>query len=212
MDEIYGNTIIVYNKGKTRILKLLDSDYKEEAIILTVTICEVLLKDFCKTCKGVWIHHQYGNLIPGLGSERTYQAKIKIRDYLVSIGAYENFLKSYYVFQGGPSIDPDADALFEVLFGKNDRYINFQNLKEANNIYKFLFNINLLENLDSNQNLSHRKWEQLQKLIQERHDIIHKGSETTMEIDEIRQVISSLDYLKDFLIKQIGSYYPFQQF
>ena len=126
MEYIYDNTIRVYDKGKERILKLLNSGFNEEAIILTVTICEVLLKDLCKKCKGVWIHHKYGLFIKGLGNKETHKFKMKIRNYLISIRAYDNFLESYYVYQD-TSLDPDVDALNEILFEKND-HINFQNL------------------------------------------------------------------------------------
>lgn len=211
MEYIYENTVRVYDKGRERVLKLLKSDFKEEATILTVTICEVLLKDFCKTCKGVWIHHEYGQTIQGLGIKKTHDARVRIRKYLTSVNAYDNFLKSYYVHQGGYSEDPDREALHEALF-ENDRFLNFQNLETgeargAIKAYKFFFDIDLRENLDSDRELSLMKWEQLKKLTEERHNIIHRGSESVMKIDEIRQVISSLDYLKDFLTKEIGSYY-----
>ena len=210
MEYIYDNTIRVYDKGKERILKLLNSGFNEEAIILTVTICEVLLKDLCKTCKGVWIHHQYGNFTGGLPLKETSEFKKRIRDYLTSLraGAYDDFLKSYYVYRD-VSIHADVDALNEILFEKNDR-INFQNLNDergARSAYKFFFDIDLKENLNSDRRTSLEKWNQLAKLIQERHDIIHAGSESTMTTDEIRDVISSLDFLKAFLISKIGSYY-----
>jgi hypothetical protein len=208
MDYIFDNTIRVYENGKERILKLLDSGYKQEAIILSVTICEVLLKDFCRICKGVWIHHKYGLFIKGLNNKETHKFKMKIRDYLISIGAYDNFLKSYYIYQD-TSLDPDVDALHEVLFEKIER-INFQNLNDkrgARNAYKFFFDIDLKENLNSDRVVSFEKWDQLAKLIQERHNIIHAGSESTMIPDEIRDVIFSLDYLKEFLVNKIGSYY-----
>jgi hypothetical protein len=216
MEYIYDSTIMVYDKGKKRILKLLDSGFNEEAIILTVTICEVLLKDFCKTCKGVWIHHAYGHSIQGLGIKKTHEAKVRIRKYLTPANAYDNFLKSYYVHQGGYSEDPDREALYEVLF-ENDRFLNFQNLKDneakgARKAYEFFFDIDLRGSLDSDRESSHRRWVQLQRLIEERHNIIHTGSDSTMTTVDIREVISSLDYLKEFLTNKIRSYYPLQDF
>jgi len=213
MDYIFDNTIKVYDNGRERILRLLDSEYKEEAIILTVTICEVLLKDFCKTCKGVWIHHHYGAFTAGLPLKETREYKKKIRDYLTTLrsGAYDDFLKSYYVYRD-VSVNADVDALNEILFEKNER-INFQNLNDergARKAYQFFFDIDLKENLNSDRRVSFEKWNQLAKLIRERHDIIHAGSGSTMTTDEIRDVISSLDYLKTFLVNKIGSYYSNQ--
>jgi len=121
------------------------------------------------------------------------------------------FLKSYYVYRD-VSLNADVDALNEILFGKNER-INFQNLNDdrgAKNAYKFFFDIDLKENLNSNREVSFEKWDQLAKLIQERHNIIHAGSGSTMTPDEIRDVIFSLDYLKEFLVNKIGSYYSNQ--
>jgi hypothetical protein len=218
MDYIYGNTIVVFEKSKERILKLLDADFKDEAIVLTTTICEVLLKDFCKTCRSVWIHNQSGHTITNRGIHKTKEYKIKIRNYLTSINAYDNFLKSLYVHQGGPSQDPDADALYDVLFGMNDHFINFQNLNEkkankgAIKAYEFLFNINLKDNLHSDKETSHKKYENLLKLIGERHKIAHRGASSRMRKDEIKDVILSLDYLKVFLVRRIQSYYIFHDF
>jgi len=208
MEYIFDNTICVFEGGRDKVVKLLDAGFKEEAIILTVTICEVLLHDFCKTCKGVWIHQQEGKTVRGAGIPITSKYKIKIRNYLTSIGAYENFLKSYYVFEY-TAMDPDIDAIYDVLFEKNER-INFQNLndtKGANKAYEFFFNIDLKENLDSNKEISLIKWKQLSQLIQERHKIIHNGAEGEMTPSEIKDVLASLDYLKGFLITKIGSYY-----
>jgi len=213
MEYIYDNTIQVYNKGRERILKLLNHEFKEEAVILTVSICEVLLKDFCKTCRTVWFYHVHNHHVNWTNEKSLQDYKIKIRSFLSPIKAYNSFLESYYIYQG-TSDEPDFEALNEVLFGKNGR-LNFQNLTDdrgASETYKFFFGIDLKDHLDSDKKSSHKKWLQLHKLVQERHNIIHNGSTCTMTTDEIREVISSLDYLKEFLIKKIGSYYPLQDF
>src|SRR5208337_2954199 len=128
MEFIYSNTIQVYDKGKERILKLLNSEFKEEAVVLTASICEVLLKDFCKVCRSAWFYHLHNHHVNWTNKEGLHEYKIEIRTYLSSIKAYNNFLESYYVYQG-TSDEPDFEALYEILFGENDR-LNFQNLTD----------------------------------------------------------------------------------
>jgi hypothetical protein len=76
-----------------KIQKLLELGYLDEAVILTVVIFEVLLKDLFKTCKGVWIHCGSGSDISCMDNEKKFQSRKIIKDYLEEIRVYNNFLK-----------------------------------------------------------------------------------------------------------------------
>jgi hypothetical protein len=208
LKEELGKRRATFNARSGKINALLDSNFKEEAVILTVTLFEVLLKDLFILCKDVWIYHEPSGMICASDNKARVEYREKIRNYLESIKAYDDFLKNYYVYQSKIP-DPEIECLYKTLFGKFDR-INFQNLNGTNGArkaYNAFFDIDLMDCLDSDNSLSRKKWEKLLKLIDERHKIIHHGVNTTMTTDEIKDILSALDFLKDSLLMKLLTYY-----
>ena len=174
----------------SRIFKLNQLGFKEESIILTVTIFEVLMKrDFWES-KNFWFftptdEHSKTSL------EYRMAIRKKIQKYLKSIKLFPEYLSNLYLYSN-TTVEGEIDCLFETLF-KNERKLNFQNLKTVQKIYLTFFDIDLSTCLDHNPEKSRNKWELLEKLINERHNIIHKGKKTSFTQDQIIEILKSID-------------------
>lgn len=197
------------NVGKIRLL--LEKDFLDESVILSVTIFEVFLRDTLKSCKSVWFYHEPIGTIGWLDLDRRVEYKQKIRDYLESIGAYDDFLRNYYVYQDKIP-DPEMDSVFSTLFEskRKKRFINFQNLNEvdgARKAYLAILDIDLMILLNGDENISKSNWSKLNDLVKKRHDIIHNAVPTKLTKNEITSILDSLEYLKKELVSKILGYY-----
>ncbi len=195
-----------FKQNTDRIDRLINEKYIEEPIIMTVTVFEVFLRDILKQFCNCWFYHEPHVPINALNIEEKVEYRKKIRKYLEEVGAYDEFLKNYYIYQSYP--DPDITGVFVTLFGNQSRRINFQNLKHKNgarNAYKALFNIDLMLLLDQDRNKSEEKWKTLNELFQERHEIIHAGKTTSFSEEKLKDILSSLRYLEFNLLQKLLS-------
>jgi hypothetical protein len=174
-----------------RIIELAQKDYVDESIILTVTFFEITMKNIIKDNKKVWFYLPHGSL-----SELTLDKKVvvrnKIKRYLDKIRLYDNYIKNFYLYYDSP--DPEIETLYHVLFDENR--LNFQNLADNNGVkdlFKFLFDIDIRDFLDTNKKISRQKWSNLDRLIKDRHNIIHNGERATLKTDEVIEILNSLD-------------------
>ncbi|KAF5417493.1 MAG: hypothetical protein C5S49_03295 [Candidatus Methanogaster sp.] len=193
-----------FDRNISQIEKCLENDLKEVSIILIVTTFEAFLKDVFKFCKTLWFSHTTEQANPKLV---TPNARKTLRKYLKGINAYDEFLKTRYVYSN--MFDPDTISLNEVLFKNQMGKINFQNLTNENGVkvaYKAFFDICLYNLLDANERNSNKMWEKLINLFEERHEIVHKGIATEFSEDEIRRVLGSIKYLEDCLIQKLINY------
>ena len=159
------------------------------------------MKDAFKFCETLWFLHTREQANPKLV---TPNARKTLRTYLKGINAYDEFLKTRYVYSY--MSDPDTISLNEVLFGDGMKKINFQNLKAKNGVkvaYKAFFDIDLCNILDTDERNSKKIWDKLIELFKERHEIVHKGKVTEFSEDEIRRVLGSIKYLEDCLIQKL---------
>ncbi len=128
-----------FDRNISQIEKCLENDLKEVSIILIVTTFEAFLKDVFKFCETSWFSHTAEQANPKLV---TPSARKTLRKYLKGINAYDEFLKTRYVYSN--MVDPDTISLNEVLFRSQMGKINFQNLKNENGVkvaYKAFFDI-----------------------------------------------------------------------
>lgn len=193
-----------FDRNISQIEKCLERDLKEVSIILIVTTFEAFLKDAFKFCETLWFSHTTEQAIPKLV---TPNARKTLRKYLKGINAYDEFLKTRYVYSNMG--DPDTISLYEVLFGSQMGKINFQNLKDKNGVkvaYKAFFDIDLYNLLDTDERNSNKMWDKLIELFKERHEIVHEGKVTEFSEDEIRRVLGSIKYLEDCLIQKLINY------
>lgn len=216
-DEIEG-IHKTFNQNIFQIEQCLKNDLKEAAIVFTVSVFETFLKDVFILCKSMWFAYP----IQEVSAMETIRKKRRqIYEYLDKINAFDDFIKIRYIYAygefGSPVVDlfspSDTAPLHEVLFKEEkdkdnikSKKINFQNLTDDNGVrvaYKTFFDIDLLESLAVDSSTSHRMWEKLNKLFDERHDIVHKGKETEFSKEDIRTVLDSIKYLKDSLDKRL---------
>ena len=192
------------------IKKCLNHDLREPAIILTVSTFEAFVRDTFILGKSRWFFHTSDGPIPYMLKQDTRRT---IRNYLQKIKLYEKFIQTRYIYSEISPDDPDIMSLYEVLFGENkendkkwNEKINFQNLTNdygARVAYNKFFNIDLMNSLNENISTSHRMWENLIKLFNERHEIVHKGKVTTFTIDDIHEVLNSLQNMKKCLFNKL---------
>jgi hypothetical protein len=194
----------VYKRLIKRINELLEKGYKEESIILTVTIFEVLFKISFKTFKDHWLSR-----FPNSSAEEKIEYRNAIREYLEKMNLYDEYLRNYHIYQNIVP-NPEIESLYDTLFGKSKgRKINFQTLNEKNGVNKaFLafFNFDISKNLDQDSKKSQYKWNLLNRLFEERHNIIHNGGETTLTSQQISEILDSTDYLIEQLRFLFASY------
>ncbi|HUS88683.1 MAG TPA: HEPN domain-containing protein [Desulfosporosinus sp.] len=192
-----------FERNVSRIEWCLEVGFKEESIILIVSTFEAFLRDLLVLKKSRWFYHTQKGIIPRMMSTETRKI---IHKYLRDIRAYNEFLKMRYIYSGD-SNNPDITSLYEVLIGQGK--INFQNLTKENGVrvaYKTFFNIDLVKSLDENNSTSDRRWEELNKLFDERHEIVHRSKATTFSEEDIRKVLDSIKYLMKYSIYKLGPY------
>lgn len=193
----------IYDERVERINELIQKGYNEESVILIVTIFEILLENVFKMSYGYWFHEetsQFTNLSP----EEKINFRKKIRKYLEKVKKYDEYLSNLYLFQGIYT-NPDIPCLYFTLFNGRSK-INFQNLKDhygAKEAYQKFLNIDISNGLDVDQKKSQTKWDLLCKLIDERHDIIHRGRKTTLKNTEIVEILDSINFLKEHILMNI---------
>jgi hypothetical protein len=179
-----------------RIYKLLKDGYKEEAVIQTVTIFEVLFKISFKSFKDRWLSR-----FPNLSTEEKIEYRMTIRKYLEKMNLYDEYLRNYHIYQDIVP-NPEIESLYDTLFGDKRGKINFQNFNNdrgAPQAYSTFFNFDISKKLDQDQKTSQDKWKLLKKIIEERHNIIHNGEETSLTSQQIKEILDSLDFLTDEL-------------
>lgn len=202
-----------FDRNISLIEKCLENDLKEASIILIVTTFETFLKDTFKFCKTYWFSYTREQAHPKLV---TPEARKILRKYLKKINAYNEFLKTRYVYSN--TVDPDTISLYEVIFGWKEmdspetfdygrkEKINFQNLEDVKYAYKAFFDIDLYKLLDTDEGNSYKMWDKLNELFKERHAIVHTGKATQLSEDDIRSVLGSIKYLKESLIQKLINY------
>jgi hypothetical protein len=191
-----------FDRNVSRIEKRLEDGLSEESIILIVSTFEAFLRDTFVLCKSRWFFHRQVGIIPYMEKPDTRRS---IRGYLQKIRAYDEFLKTRYVYLE-VSYDPDLISLYEVLFEGGREKINFQNLKGdygAKVAYKTFFDIDILNLLDHDNSTSHKRWKMLINLFEERHAIVHDGKATAMSQEDICIVLDSIRCLEKYLLKKL---------
>lgn len=187
------------------IVKLVKENYIEESIILTVTLFEFLMRDVVKDFKFVWFY------LPVLQfSELPLDKKIalrkKIRKYLDDRKLYNQYMVNINLYQDLPNLE--IEALYHTLFDsdRDIERINFQNLhdkKGVKQVIKFLYDIDIIDYLDQDKIKAQKKWFLLGRLIQERHNIIHKGDPATLNSEEIIEIINSIGELNHNIVQKL---------
>ncbi len=193
-----------FDRNISQIEKCLENDLKEVSIILIVTTLETFLKDTFKFCETYWFSYTTEQAHPKLV---TPNARKILRKYLKKINAYDEFLKTRYVYSN--MVDPDTISLYEVLFEGQMEKINFQNLKDKNGVkfaYKAFFDIDLYNLLDTDEGNSKKMWNKLIELFNERNEIVPTGKVTELSEDDIRSALGSIKYLEDCLIQKLINY------
>ena len=207
-----------FKQNVSRIEKCLENELNEASIVFIVSVFETFLKDIFVLCKPMWFGYpiQEDSVMDTIGEKRR-----RIYNYLKEINALDEFIKIRYIysyagFDSAKSnlLSPsDIAPIYEVLFKEEkdkdnieSKKINFQNLTKDNGVrvaYKTFFDIDLLESLAGDSSTSHRMWEKLNELFDERHGIVHKGKKTEFSKEDIRTVLNSITYLKESLDERL---------
>jgi hypothetical protein len=176
------------------ISQLVQSQYIEESIILTVTYFEFLMRDTVEDSKSIWFFIPLLNFSQ-LPSREKIEIRKKIKTYLDEKKLYEQYLINLHLYQDLP--DLEIEALYHTLFDleRQNSRINFQNLEQVKKLMIFLYDINISHCLGSNKAESQKKWKLLQRLIKERHDIVHKGYQATLSPNEIIEILNSITFV-----------------
>ena len=117
--EEYKEINQTFIRNLNKINNLIEKEFIDEAVILMVTVLEVFWKDLFKINKDLWFSHLTKiGLIGGGTIDEEIEIRKKIRTYLKSIHVYDDFLRSYYIYQGQVTC-PDIESIFETLFDNN---------------------------------------------------------------------------------------------
>jgi len=201
-----------FTSNLDKINNLIEKDFLDEAVILIVTILEVFWKDLFKSNKELWFSHLNEIRLVGGGTiEEEIGIRKNIRVYLKSIRLYDDFLRSYYIYQG-QALNADIDSIFEALFENNNDKINFQNLTKDNGVkkaYKAFFDINLIELFHEDISESGKIWTKLTDLFIQRHEIIHAGRNTSCSKYELNKLLECIKVMKFELFKKIYAHWGF---
>lgn len=198
------NIFHAFDTNISKIKDLIDNEYYDAAIVMMVSILEVLLRDLFIANKSSW----FVSWIGARPTDEDLENRKKLRKYLHSINAYDDFLKNYYVYQQMPN--KEGLSVYYTLFPENGKsLINFQNIEGrgkvkngAMNAYLTFYNINLSELVDKDENKSD-KWDSLRNLVKERHNIIHGGTSASFSQQEIIDALDSLKIMKLNLSKKM---------
>ncbi|MCO5381837.1 MAG: hypothetical protein NHB15_06860 [Methanosarcina barkeri] len=136
--KVFMDIFDVYDANILKINTILKNGFCDVAIIMTVSALEVLLTDLLEAYKDFWFRSRAEGNINAVFLENRVKIKKEIRDYLTKIGAYDDFLRNYYIYQD--QLDPETDSIYEILFSGDGRgrlnRLNFQNLKDKNGVRK----------------------------------------------------------------------------
>jgi hypothetical protein len=119
---------------------------------------------------------------------------------------YDQYLINVHLYQDLP--DSEIEDLYHTFFDDErdiDR-IKFQNLddkKGVKEVIKFLYAINIIDCLDQDKVKARHKWKLLGKLIQDRHNIVHRGDPATLKPDEIIEIIKSISKLNGNIVHKL---------
>lgn len=199
------NTIKIIKRNAhyfPHIVELVNKKYIEESIILTVTFFEFLMRDLVKFFKAVWFYFPLFHFSE-LPLDKKLVIRKKIKKYLKSKKLYNQYIRNTHLYQDSP--DLEIEALYHTLFDEErdlDR-INFQNIVDVKEIVNFLYDINIVDCLDLDKTKSHRKYNSLEKLIKDRHEIIHKGDPATRKPEEIIEVIKTIGELEHNILQKL---------
>jgi hypothetical protein len=205
-----SDQIIKAGRHFKRIKQLAQNNYTEESIILTVTFFEILIRELIKKSKTVWFYLPSPHFSK-LTQEQKELLQAKIQKYLHKRNLEKNYSENLKKYQNDIPI-PEIEALYDTLFddkGSKSK-INFQNLGDKNGVREaiiFFFEIDISKGLHPDQKISQKRWILLNRLIQDRHSIVHCGNTATLKTDEIIEVLYSIDTLTDFIYKKILPYY-----
>jgi hypothetical protein len=201
MSEKQNTTITRINQTFDYNTKLIDEIKNcsiDAAVVFTVSLMETILCEYFYFSENRWFDHcrKVGEIpIPILD---TPQARFQIRKYLKNNRWVDEFFELRYIYD--KTSNPDLAALHELLAKK----INFQSLNPGDNrsgvkAYKIFLNIDLDLCLDLNKEKSSENWIILKKMIQARHEIIHRGKKSDISLQEMESILNSLKYLKKIL-------------
>jgi hypothetical protein len=196
-----------YQKNLDKTIKLVQAGFRDESIIVTTTILEVFLRDMFRSCHHLWFHHIPNESVSMLPLKKRLMYRVAIKEYLESIGAYDDYLKNYYLFQD--CTDPETYCLNETLFSKYSR-INFQNFtdpKGAKRAYNVFFDIDLVGLLDTNKKKANQKWAEILKIVKERHEIVHDGKSSDFSLERILDTIVIINELIANLFTSLMKFY-----
>lgn len=172
------------------IAELVQSKYIEESIILTVTYFEFLMRDIVDH-KSIWFFMPLLSFTE-LPPRKKFEIRKKIKKYLDNRKLYDQYLVNIHLYQD--SIDVEIEALYHTLFDsdKQTSRIRFQNLDQVKEILKFLYNVNIIHCLSDDKIESQKKWKLLERLIKERHNIVHNGYPASLSPKEIIEVLNCI--------------------
>jgi hypothetical protein len=188
-----------------RIKELAQNEFIEESIILTVTTFEFLMRDLIKDSKSQWFFLSEFQVSRSTPEVKTAIRK-KIKQYLEKLNLFDEYIKNVYLYQDIEN--SEIEALYHTLFDdeKNFEKFNFQNLNRDNgvkSVFKFLFEIDIRNYLDTDEKNSRKKWKLLEQLIKERHKIIHHGEFATLKPIQVIEVLNAIDLLYHIINKKI---------
>jgi hypothetical protein len=206
----------IFDRNITRVECLIEQNFRNESIIILVTIFEVYFRDLFQNTREIWFNKPSRVLILSLDIQRKFIIRKKIKEFLQEVQAYDDFVNNYYIYEGNLALssegdilpDPDIECVNDTIFSK--KRLNFQNLKERNgarNIYSMIYGFDFMDHLDETRSVSHERWKKLIEIFEERHNIIHNGIETEYSIEEIEAVIHSVKYLKKSTMEMISAGY-----
>jgi hypothetical protein len=177
------------------IAELVKSQYIEESIILTVTYFEFLMRDLVEDSKSIWFFIPLLNFSK-LPQRKKIEIRKKIKKYLDESKLYEQYLINIHLYRDLSNVE--IEALYHTLFDsehQNSR-IKFQNLAQVKKLIKFLYEIDFLHYFGNNKAESQKKWKLLERLIKERHDIVHNGYPATLTPNEIIEILNSITFVQ----------------
>lgn len=184
-----------------RTKELAQKGFIEESIILTVTTFEFLMRDLIKDSRSQWFFLKEFRLSKSTPDVKTTVRK-KIKRYLEGLNLFDQYIKNLYIYQESPN--PDIEALYYTLFDDENQLerVSFQNLNRPYGIkgmFKFFFDIDIRDIFDSDKQVSQQKWKLFERLIKERHKIVHLGDSATLNSDQVVEVINSIDLLYHYM-------------
>jgi len=203
--KMFGKKIKRNSHYFKHIVELVEKEYIEESIILTVTLFEFLMRDLVKDHKNLWFYFPLLRFSE-LPSDKKLIIRKKIKKFLEEGKMFEQYLINIHLYRDAPEME--IEALYHTFFDDErdiDR-IKFQNLsdkKGVKEIIKFLYDIKIIDYLDQDKIKARDKWTLLGKLIQDRHNIVHRGDPATLKREEIIEIINSVGELNHNILQKL---------